>query len=130
MREGKEVSWNMEEYLKHYYYYIWHKAHNTYKPELIRKEDPKEMKLSFKEFEEQCKHLIKNLGVEIDWWRERVGELAVVEAKGNGENVELWEDLKEKSKEENGKYMDPRDGIMDINLFLNILENNKAYEPS
>jgi len=38
--------------------------------------------------------------------------------------------MKEKSIEDGKPYLDPRDGIIDINLFLNILENNKAYEPS
>eukprot|EP00801_Mesodinium_rubrum_P001178 Mrub_01178.p1 GENE.Mrub_01178~~Mrub_01178.p1 ORF type:complete len:760 (-),score=134.93 Mrub_01178:90-2222(-) len=130
MREGKEISWNMEEYLKHYYYYIWHKAHNTYKPELIRKEDPKEMKLTFKQFEEQCKSLIKNLQVEIDWWRDRVSSLSIKEAKNYGQDSKYWDEMKEKSIEEGKIYLDPREGIIDINLFLNILENNKAYEPS
>jgi len=58
------------------------------------------MLLSFREFEDQCKQLIMNLGVEIDWWRERVSELAMTEAKGNGQDVEYWEECKEKAKED------------------------------
>jgi len=88
------------------------------------------MKLTFKQFEEQCKKLIKNLQVEIDWWRDRVSSLSINEAISYGEDNKLWEDMKEKSIEDGKPYLDPRDGIIDINLFLNILENNKAYEPS
>lgn len=88
------------------------------------------MKLTFKQFEEQCKKLIKNLQVEIDWWRDRVSSLSINEAISHGEDNTQWEEMKEKSIEDGKPYLDPRDGIIDINLFLNILENNKAYEPS
>ena len=68
--------------------------------------------------------------MEIDWWRDRVSSLSINEAISYGEDNKLWEDMKEKSIEDGKPYLDPRDGIIDINLFLNILENNKAYEPS
>jgi len=44
------------------------------------------MKLTFKQFEEQCKKLIKNLQVEIDWWRDRVSSLSINEAISYGED--------------------------------------------
>jgi len=84
------------------------------------------MKLTFKQFEDNCKHLIKNLHVETDWWRDRVCLLSVNEAIEKGETVIKWDEAKDQAKEENKEHSDPRDGIIDINLFLNILENNKA----